>query len=413
MYGRGSPSSLPPTCARTVWPMNDERLGCAETALRLVPADYRKVDAADVAGQERGHSLHHGMHISWAWGQDERGRSYLDFLSEHRHPGMHAARYFTDGRTEPIATPASMRAVSADPAQDAQIEQEFFESNRAAYADLCVRGLLPPEGQNIGSRDINEYLLKGGLASGGSGPDTANTSVSAGVRLGGGWDELLREELDKPYWSNLLESITHEHENHEVYPPWAQTFKAFELTPYDDVKVVILGQDPYINPGQAHGLAFSVPAGVAIPPSLRNIRKELAADLGINLSDLPDHGDLTAWAEQGVLLLNTTLTVRRGKSKSHEGMRWETFTDAVIGAISAELTGVVFILWGGPAQKKARLIDLARHPAPIQAAHPKARATARNPLAGSKPFTTANNLLAAVGRTPVDWSRLDGSPALG
>ena len=177
---------------------------------------------------------------------------------------------------------------------------------------------------------------------------------AGGVVLGGGWDDLLREELDKPYWSALLDFVAREHEDHEVYPPWPQTFKAFELTSCDDVKVVILGQDPYINPGQAHGLAFSVPAGVAIPPSLRNIRKELAADLGISLSDLPDHGDLTAWAEQGVLLLNTTLTVRRGESNSHEGMGWETFTDAVISAISAELEGVVFILWGGPAQKKAK-----------------------------------------------------------
>lgn len=377
--------------------MNDERLRCAQAALRQVPEDYRKVDTADVAGQERGHSFHRGMHIGWAWGEDERGRPYLDFLSEHRHPGMQAERCYSDGSTEPIATPTSMRAVSPDPAEDAEIEREFFESNRAAYADLRDRGLLPPERENVGSQDINEYLLKGGSLAADAG----------GVALGGGWDDLLREELDKPYWSTLLDFVAREHEDHEVYPPWPQTFKAFELTSCDDVKVVILGQDPYINPGQAHGLAFSVPAGVAIPPSLRNIRKELAADLGISLSDLPAHGDLTAWAEQGVLLLNTTLTVRRGESNSHDGMGWETYTDAVISAISAELEGVVFILWGGPAQRKARLIDLTRHPAPIKAAHPKARANARNPLAGSKPFTTANKRLIAAGRTPVDWSLLD------
>ena len=388
--------------------MNDERLRCAETAFRQVPEAYRKVDAADVAGQERGHSFHRGMHIGWAWGEDELGRPYLDFLSEHRHPGIQAERYFTDGRTEPIATPSSMRAVSPDPAEDAELEREFLESNRAVHADLRDRGLLPPEGENVGSQDINEYLLKGGSPTDGSVPDTAHTSVGAtGVLLGGGWDEVLRDELDKPYWSKLLESITAEHESHEVYPPWAQTFKAFELTPYDDVKVVILGQDPYIKPGQAHGLAFSVPAGITIPPSLSNIRKELAADLEISLSDLPDHGDLTAWAQQGVLLLNTTLTVRRGKSNSHKAMGWETLTDAVISAISAELTGVVFILWGGAAQKKAKLIDLARHPAPIKAAHPKAWATARNPLAGSRPFTTANRLLADAGRAPVNWSLLN------
>lgn len=393
--------------------MNDERLRCADSALRQVPADYRTVDPADVAGQERGHSFQRGMHIGWAWGEDEHGRLYLDFLSEHRHPGMHAERYFTDGRTEPIATPASMRAVSADPAEDAEIEREFLESNRAAYADLRDRGLLPPEGENVGSQDINEYLLKGCSPTDGSDPD-ANTTVGAnGVLLGGGWDEILRDELDKPYWSKLIEFITDEHENHEVYPPWPQTFKAFELTSFDAVKVVILGQDPYIKPGQAHGLAFSVPTGIAIPPSLRNIRKELAADLEISLSDLPDHGDLTTWAEQGVLLLNTALTVRRGNSNSHEGMGWERVTDAAIGAISAELKGVVFILWGGPAQKKAKLIDLTRHPAPIRAAHPKAWANARDPLAGSKPFTTANKLLAAAGRPPVNWTLLDRTPQAG
>lgn len=238
--------------------MSDERLRCAESALRLVPEDYRKVDAADVAGQERGHSFHQGMHVGWAWGEDERGRPYLDFLSEHRHPGMQAERYFADGKTEPIATPTSTRAVSPDSAEDAEIEREFFESNAAAYADLRDRGLLPPAGENVGSRDINEYLLKGGPPNAGSRrPDAATTAAIAnGVLLGGGWDELLRDELDKPYWSKLLEFITYEHENYEVHPPWAQTFKAFELTSYDAVKVVIMGQDPYIKPGQAHGLAF-------------------------------------------------------------------------------------------------------------------------------------------------------------
>lgn len=388
--------------------MDDERLRCAETALRKAPENYRKVDVTDVAGQERGHSFHQGMHIGWAWGEDERGGPYLDFLSEHRHPGIQAERYFVDGRTEPIPTPASTRAVSPDPVEDAEIERKFLESNRAAYASLRARGLLPPEGQNVGSQEVNEYLNKGGSPTAGRDPDGGNTGLDAsGARLGGGWDVPLRDELHKPYWSKLLEFVTAEHENHEVYPPLTQTFKAFEITPYNNVKVVILGQDPYINPGEAHGLAFSVPAGIAIPPSLRNIRKELAADLDISLSDLPDHGDLTAWAEQGVLLLNTTLTVRRGKSNSHKGKGWETFTDAVISAISAELKGVVFVLWGGPAQKKAKLIDLARHPAPIKAAHPKAWANARNPLAGSRPFTKTNILLAAAGRTPVDWALLD------
>jgi hypothetical protein len=142
--------------------MDGERLRCAETALRQVPEDYRKVNAADVAGQERGHSFHRGMHVGWAWGEDERGRPYLDFLFEHRHPGMQAQRYFTDGGIELIATPASMRVVSPDPAEDAELERQFFETNRAAYADLRDRGLLPPEGHNVGSQEINEHLLRGG-----------------------------------------------------------------------------------------------------------------------------------------------------------------------------------------------------------------------------------------------------------
>ena len=390
--------------------MDGERLRCAELALRTVPEDYRTVQGADVAGLESGHSFYRGMHIGWSWGVDERGRTYLDFLSEHRHPGMAAARYFADGRNEPIAVPAEARTVSPDPAEDAKLEQKFLEQNRAAYEELRDRGLLPPQGANLVSQDINEYLLTGGPDAEDS-PDVADTVAGArGVRLGGGWDELLREELDKPYWTELLDFVTDEYEQHEVYPPWEQVFAAFTLTPVDQVKVVIVGQDPYIGPGQAHGLAFSVPAGTTIPPSLRTIRQELADELDISLADLPGHGDLTGWAEQGVLLLNTTLTVRRGESGSHEGKGWETFTDAVIRAISAELDGVVFILWGGPAKKKATLIDRGRHPEPITAAHPKAWATAKNPLPGSRPFTTANRLLAAAGRAPVDWALLDPQP---
>ncbi len=391
--------------------MNQERLRCAESALRQVPEDYRKVDAADVAGQQRGHSFHRGMHIGWAWGDDGRGRAYLLFLSEHRLTSMRAVRYFTDGRTEVIPTPGSSRLASSDPAEDARMEREFNERNRAAYAELRGLGLLPPEGDNVFSQEINEYLLAGGSSTDVSGPDATPTDIRAdGVRLGGGWDDLLREDLAQPYWSDLLEYVAEERADHEVYPPWEDTFKAFELTPFDDVKVVILGQDPYINPGQAHGLAFSVPVGAAIPPSLRNIRKELAADFDISPADLPDHGDLTGWAEQGVLLLNTALTVRAGESHAHAGMGWERFTDAVISAISAKREGVVFLLWGGPARRKAKLIDQDRHPAPIESAHPRARASAHRPFAGSKPFTTANELLEAVGRKPVDWLRLDPTP---
>ncbi|WP_214058675.1 uracil-DNA glycosylase [Nocardioides aquaticus] len=222
----------------------------------------------------------------------------------------------------------------------------------------------------------------------------------------GDWLDVLQDETSKPYWGVLERFVADERANpdHEVYPAPEDVFAALKLTPFRDVRVVILGQDPYINPGEAHGLAFSVPAGIDLPPSLRTIRKELAADLEIHPADLPEHGDLTAWAEQGVLLLNTTLTVRRGSSNSHQGFGWETFTDAVIRAISDELEGVVFILWGSAAQDKEKLIDKNRHPKPITAAHPKAWATAHNQLAGSRPFTTANRLLAEWGRPEVNWS---------
>lgn len=220
----------------------------------------------------------------------------------------------------------------------------------------------------------------------------------------GDWLDVVVDETSKPYWGALERFVADERANHEVYPAPKDVFAALELTPFLDVRVVIVGQDPYINPGEAHGLAFSVPAGIDIPPSLQTIRKELAADLEIDPADLPEHGDLTAWATQGVLLLNTTLTVRRGESNSHRGVGWETFTDAVIRAISDELEGVVFILWGGPAQAKEVLIDRARHPVPIKAAHPRARATAHNQIAGSKPFTSANRLLESVGRPGIDWS---------
>lgn len=361
------------------------------------------MDAADVAGQERGHSFHQGMHIGWAWGEDERGGTYLDFLSEHRHPGMEAERYFTDGRSEPIATPSSARAMSPDPFEDAEIEREFLASNRAVYADLRSRGLLPPMGENVASQDITEYL------------DTAGGPTR--VLLGGGWDERLRDELGKPYWSKLLEFVADEHEHHEVYPPWIQTFRAFELTPYDRVKVVILGQDPYPNPGQAHGLAFSVPDDVTPKPeSLKNIHKVLVSDLS-RTSDrpvvAPGCGSLEGWAEQGVLLLNTALTVRAGtkaERKLHrqwtwEGKGWSTFTDAVIKAVNDKGDRVVFLLWGNDAKKKEKLIDRGRH-AVITSSHPSPLSAWRGFLT-SHPFSDANEELSRAGRGEIDWERVE------
>lgn len=387
--------------------MNDERLQCAETALRQVPEDYRKVDAADVAGQECGHSFHRGMHIGWAWGEDERGRSYLDFLSEHRHPGMHAERFFTDGRTEPIRTPASMRPVSSDPAEDAELERRFVEENRAAYADLRDRGLLPAAGENLVSQDINEYLTSG------RDRDGEESEISRHGRgealLGGGWEEVLSEELDKPYWKELLAFVAEERGKYDVFPPPSQTFRAFELTPYDKVKVVILGQDPYPNPGEAHGLAFSVPHGVKKPPSLRNIHQVLESDLSAEGVTAPAHGSLEAWAAEGVLLLNAALTVRAGTKKdrslhrrwSWEGKGWATFTDSVITAVNNKTDRVVFVLWGKDAQKKVDLIDANRHSV-ITSSHPSPF-SARLGFLASRPFSEANEMLKD---RVIDWGRI-------
>lgn len=403
--------------------MDGDRLRCAKAALRQVPDGYRKVDAADVVGQERGHSFQRGMHIGWAWGKDRRGRVYLDFLYEHRHPGMHAERLYSDGSTEPIRTPASMRAVSPDSAEDAELERKFFEDNQAAYADLRNRGLLPPEGQNIGAQDINEYLLKGDSRTEDvpEEPELARYDRHEEL-LGGGWDEVLRDEMAKPYWRKLLEFVAVERAAHPVYPPPSQTFRAFELTPYDEVRVVILGQDPYPNEGEADGLAFSVRADVRPKPgSLRNIHKVLESDLSAALArvvNAPDHGSLEAWADQGVLLLNTALTVRAGDKEdrdSHRLWRWEkqgwtTFTDAVMRAVNDKPDHVVFVLWGNDAKKKAKLIDTGRH-AVIKSSHPSPNFGAADlGFLASRPFSETNEKLRMAGRGEVDWLRpVDGT----
>ena len=184
-----------------------------------------------------------------------------------------------------------------------------------------------------------------------------------------------------------------------VYPPGGEIFAAFDATPFDAVKVVILGQDPYHGPGQAHGLCFSVRPGVPPPPSLQNVYKELHDDLGI---DPPDHGCLDAWSRQGVLLLNTTLTVRARQAASHQGKGWETFTDQVIRAVNEKPDTVVFILWGAHARKKKGLIDTSRHVI-IESAHPSPL-SAHNGFFGSHPFSRANDALIAAGRAPVDWT---------
>ncbi len=212
------------------------------------------------------------------------------------------------------------------------------------------------------------------------------------------WNPVLRDELDAPYFAELRAFVADERARHAVYPPDPEVFAALHLTPYADVRVLILGQDPYHGPGQAHGLCFSVRPGQAVPPSLRNIHAELEADLGC---PIPDHGCLDAWAEQGVLLLNATLTVRAHQAASHQGKGWERFTDAVIAAVNAKPERVVFILWGASAGRKASLIDTSRHVV-IRSAHPSPLSAHRGFL-GSRPFSRANAALEEAGRPPVDW----------
>jgi uracil-DNA glycosylase len=212
------------------------------------------------------------------------------------------------------------------------------------------------------------------------------------------WNPLLRGEFDKPYWNELQAFVRAERARTTVYPPHEEVFAALHQTSYADTKVLILGQDPYHGPGQAHGLCFSVRRGVRVPPSLANIHKELHDDLGI---PVPDHGNLEAWAAQGVLLLNATLTVRAGQAGSHQGKGWETFTDEVIKVVSAKTEHVVFVLWGGYARRKRALIDTARHTI-VESPHPSPL-SAHNGFFGSRPFSTANAALEAHGQEPVDW----------
>jgi uracil-DNA glycosylase len=211
------------------------------------------------------------------------------------------------------------------------------------------------------------------------------------------WNPILRAELDSPYFKELQQFIAAERAEHAVYPAKDEVFAALHLTPFADIKVLILGQDPYHGPGQAHGLCFSVRPGVPVPPSLLNIYKELNADLGC---PIPKHGNLEVWARQGVLLLNATLTVRAHEAASHQGKGWERFTDAVIAAVNAKAEPVVFILWGAYARKKAALIDTSRHVV-LESAHPSPLSATK--FFGTKPFSAANAALASMGKSPVDW----------
>ena len=212
------------------------------------------------------------------------------------------------------------------------------------------------------------------------------------------WQQVLSEELQKPYFTELLNFVAAERQQHTIYPPENLVFNAFSLTPFSKVKVVILGQDPYHGAGQAHGLSFSVPSGVKLPPSLRNIFKEMQSDLGINA---PSSGDLSSWAQQGVLLLNATLTVQQKKAGSHQKKGWESFTDSVIKLISEQKEQVVFLLWGKFAQAKTKLIDDTKHHV-IMSVHPSPL-SAYNGFWDSKPFSKINAKLNEWDMQPIDW----------
>ena len=218
------------------------------------------------------------------------------------------------------------------------------------------------------------------------------------VRIEDSWKNALADEFGKPYFESLVRFLHKEKaEGQKIYPPGSQIFRAFELTPVGNLKVVILGQDPYHGPGQAHGLSFSVSADVPAPPSLKNIFKEIESDLGVKMSGYPD---LEKWARQGVLLLNAVLTVRAGVAASHSKIGWEEFTDAVIRYISDNCEGVVFLLWGNFARSKSALIDRSRHHV-LEAAHPSP--LARGAFFGCRHFSQANSLLTAQGKAPIDW----------
>lgn len=212
------------------------------------------------------------------------------------------------------------------------------------------------------------------------------------------WAQYLNDELKKPYYQKLRAFLINEYRTHKVYPDMYAIFNALHYTSLADTKVVILGQDPYHGPGQAHGLSFSVLPGVTPPPSLLNIFKELATDIGCTI---PNNGCLKPWADQGVLLLNTVLTVREHQANSHHGQGWEIFTDKIISTLNARAKPLVFILWGAPARRKKAMITNPKHYI-IESAHPSPLSANRG-FFGSRPFSRTNDFLRSIGETPVDW----------
>ncbi|MCL9660479.1 uracil-DNA glycosylase [Paenibacillus hunanensis] len=219
------------------------------------------------------------------------------------------------------------------------------------------------------------------------------------LMFGNDWDDILKEEMEQPYFQELMSWLDEEYKEHTVYPPRDLLFQALRLTPYHEVKAVILGQDPYHGAGQAEGLSFSVQPGVKVPPSLRNIYIELKEDMGV---PTPSHGSLVSWGKHGVLLLNTALTVREGKPASHRGKGWERFTDTIIRLLNEREQPMVFLLWGNHAAEKEVLINTEHHLV-IRSAHPSPFA-ARKGFFGSRPFSRTNAFLQEHGQQPVDWT---------
>jgi uracil-DNA glycosylase len=220
------------------------------------------------------------------------------------------------------------------------------------------------------------------------------------VKIEASWKAVLADEFEKPYFGQLIEFIKSEkNQGNTVYPPGPEIFAAFDHCPFDKVKIVIIGQDPYHGPRQANGLCFSVRDGIPFPPSLTNIFREIQEDLG---KPMPKTGNLERWADQGVLLLNATLTVRKGEAASHQGKGWETFTDAVITKISDQKQHVVFLLWGGFAKKKGSSIDRSKH-CVLEAGHPSPLSANKGHWFGNKHFSKANDYLDGVGKPKIDW----------
>ena len=226
--------------------------------------------------------------------------------------------------------------------------------------------------------------------------------MNKSIRLETSWKNLLSTEFEKEYFLRLQETVRLEYKTKTIYPNPKDIFKAFDLTPVKDVKVVIIGQDPYHGPGQAQGLCFSVPNGIRIPPSLSNIFRELKNDLGINI---PEHGDLSSWSRQGVLLLNTVLTVEKGIANSHKGIGWERFTKIAIQLLSDKCSGIVFILWGKQAEHKKTIIDKKKHLI-LTSVHPSPL-SAYNGFFGTKHFSRTNKYLRRNGREEIRWNSIN------